>query len=93
MKTLILKPQHETTSIGLMLQYKSAIEYHNKNIAPRFNEMEKWEQKEYKKNLIDYTNSLEDNKKYIIENESFFNELLSQYNLSVSIFINKYILN
>lgn len=95
MKTLNLKPQHETTVIGQMLYLKCAIEYHKNEIAPNLYQVEAWEQKEY--NAVNSQNvaELDRLKQVIIADESTFNHFLQQYQsgLSVALFINKYILN
>lgn len=95
MKTLTLKPQHETTVIGQMLSLKSQIEYHNKNIAPFYHEMGKWEMKEYQSVLSDNETELERLKQIIISDKPTFNQFLQQYQsgLCVAMFINIYILN
>lgn len=95
MKTLTLKPQHETTVIGKMLSLKSQIEYHKKNTAPFYHEMEKWEMKEYQSVLSDNETELERLKQIIIADKQTFNQFLSQYQsgLCVAMFVNIYILN
>ena len=92
MKTLALKPQHETSVIGQMIQLASSINYHKNEIAPRLQDAEPFERKEYEAMNNENIQSLSEMKAYIIENESTFNNLLSSYGLSVSIFINKFIL-
>jgi len=93
MATLTLKPQHEDSVIGQILSLKSQLNYHKHSIAPFTYEMEKWEIKEYEAINSDNYYKLEELKQYIISNEACFNELLSSYNMSVAIFVNKYILN
>lgn len=95
MKTLNLKPQHETTVIGQILSLKSQLSYHAKNIAPFYHEMEKWEQKEYKAVNADNETELERLKQIIISDKPAFNTFLSQYQpgLCVAMFVNIYILN
>lgn len=92
MKNLILKPQHEDSVIGQLLALKSQLDYHKNEIAPKYYEMEKWEQKEYLS--VDNDNQLQfDNlKNHIIENQCVFNALLNSYNLSVAVFVNKFLL-
>ena len=92
MKTLALKPQHETSVIGQMIQLASSINYHKNEIAPRLQDAVPFERKEYEAMNNENIQSLSEMKAYIIENESTFNNLLSSYGLSVSIFINKFIL-
>jgi len=92
MKTLALKPQHETSVIGQMIQLVSSINYHKNEIAPRLHEAELFERKEYEAMNNENIQSLSEMKAYIIENESTFNNLLFSYGLSVSVFINKFIL-
>lgn len=95
MKTLTLKPQHETTVIGQMLSLKSAIEYHKKEIAPNLHEVATWEKKEYNAVNADNIAELERLKAIIIADKPTFNQFLQQYQsgLCVALFINKYILN
>lgn len=95
MKTLTLKPQHETTIIGQMLQLKRSIQYHKENIAPNLHEVAKWEQKEYLAVDADNQAELERLKQIIISDKPTFNQFLSQYQsgLCVAMFVNKYILN
>lgn len=93
MKTLTLKPQHETSVIGQMIQLVSSINYHKNEIAPRLQDAELFERKEYEAMNNENIQSLSEMKAYIIENENVFNDLLSSYGLSVSVFINKFILN
>lgn len=94
MKTLILKPQHETTVIGQMLSLKSQIEYHRSNIAPFLYQVEAWEQKEYLSVNANNEAELERLKQIIIADKPTFNTLLQEYQsgFCVSLFINKYIL-
>lgn len=95
MKTLILKPQHETTVIGQMLSLKSQVEYHKNSIAPFLYQVAAWEQKEYLSVNADNENELERLKQIIIADKPTFNAFLQQYQsgLCVSLFVNKYILN
>lgn len=87
MTTTNLKPQHQTTVIGQLLDLKEQIKYHETHTAPFYNEMAEWERKEYvavyKDNVSDFHKKIE----YIKNNEANFNEILSQYNLSVATFI------
>lgn len=93
MKTLVLKPQHETSVIGQLLSLKSQINHHNQNIAPFYYNMIACEVKEYTAVNGENEAMFADLKKYLIGNEAVFNALLSQYNLSTSVFVNKYLLN
>ncbi|MGF7082975.1 hypothetical protein [Mucilaginibacter sp. UYCu711] len=95
MKTLKLKPEHETSVIGQILSLKSQLDYHKNNIAPFFHEMEKWEQKEYSAVNADNEVELERLKQHIIANTPTFNQFLQQYQsgLCVPMFVNIYILN
>lgn len=95
MKKLTLKPQHETSVIGQMLSLKSQIDYHKKNTAPFYHEMDKWEMKEYAGVLADNEAELERLKQVIIADKATFNQFLSQYQsgLCVAMFVNTYILN
>ena len=90
MTTLKLQAKHEDTLVGQFLNAVSRVNYHNANIAPFYSEMEKWEMKEYVAVNNDSLETIENCKKAMMENEAIFNELLSDYNLSVAVFINKY---
>jgi|GEM_PF-4129110 len=93
MKRDNLKPQHQDTVIGQMLDLKAQINYHNDSIVPFYSELQVWEKKEYESVNNDNINKLAALEQYIIENESLFNLILIDYNMSVAIFINKHILN
>lgn len=88
-----LKPQHQSTIVGQLLEAKQAVNYHNKNIKPFLSDMENWEAKEYTDVNNDNLNKINNLKNVLIENESIFNPLLSEYELTVTIFIAKYINN
>ena len=92
MKSSELKPQHQTSVIGRMLDIRNQIIYLKNNVIPFSYKMEKWEYKEYSLQFNNYKQELDELSDYIYKNESLFNEILSNYNLSVSVFINKYIL-
>jgi hypothetical protein len=91
--TLKLKPQHQDSAIGQILAIKSAINYHNDVVLPHYKEMDVWEANEYEvvnqKNLTE----LERLEKYVIKHEALFNELLCEYDLTVTVFLAKYIKN
>lgn len=93
MIALKLKPQHETTVIGQIIDANRAVNYHNENTAPFYNQMEKWEMKEYKSVNDDNIAKIKILKDTLISNESLFNNLLSEYNLTTTIFIARYINN
>lgn len=93
MTTLTLKAKHEDTLVGQYLNLVSQVNYHNANIAPFYSEMEKWEMKEYVAVNNDNLEAIENCKKAMMQNEAIFNNLLSEYNLSVVIFIAKYAQN
>jgi hypothetical protein len=91
--TLKLKPQHQDSVIGQILKAKAAVNYFNTEILPHYKEMDVWEANEYEvvnqKNLAE----LERLEKYIINHEALFNDLLCEYDLTVTIFLAKYIKN
>jgi hypothetical protein len=91
--TLKLKPQHQDSVIGQILKAKAAVNYFNTEILPRYKEMDVWEANEYEvvnqKNLAE----LERLEKYIINHEALFNDLLCEYDLTVTTFLAKYIKN
>jgi hypothetical protein len=91
--TLKLKPHHQDSAIGQILSIKSAVNYHNDVVLPHYKEMDVWEANEYEvlnqKNLTE----LERLENYIKHHEALFNELLCEYDLTVTIFLAKYIKN
>jgi len=93
MTTLKLQAKHEDTLVGQYLNLVAQVNYHNANTAPFYSEMENWEMKEYVAVNNDNLEAIENCKKAMMENESIFNELLSAYNLSVAVFVNKYSVN
>lgn len=90
MTTLKLQAKHEDTLVGQFLNAVSQVNYNNANIAPFYSEMEKWEMKEYVAVNNGNLEIIENCKKAMMENEAIFNEMLSEYNLTVAVFINKY---
>lgn len=78
-----LKPQHQSSVIGQILEAKSQIVYMEANTLPFLDQMEAWESKEY-------SSIYSDLKSYISENQSHFNLLLNQYSsgLCVPLFMN-----
>jgi hypothetical protein len=92
METLKLEEKHYGNVIDQMLKLKSRINYHITEIVPNLSSMYSYEEKEY---IVIYNSCLAELKflkNLIIEHEAIFNEILTCYNLSVSVFINKYIL-
>jgi hypothetical protein len=91
--TLKLKARHQDSVIGQILSVKSAVNYHNDVVLPRYKEMDVWEANEYEvlnqKNLTE----LERLENYIKHHEALFNELLCEYDLTVTTFLAKYIKN
>lgn len=91
METLKLKPAHVDTVIGKLIDFKKAIDYHLEYIKPRYSKMEPWERKEYEKVFQYDLEELKHLKFYLMDNEPLFNKMLSEYNLSVAVFIAKYL--
>ncbi len=89
--TLKLKPQHQDSVIGQILAIKSAVNYHNDVVLPHYKEMDVWEANEYEVVNQKKLTELERLEKYIIKNEALFNDLLSGYDLTVTVFLAKYI--
>ena len=87
MKGLNLTKIDEATLIGKAVSLKSQIDYHKKEIAPFYSNMQKWEEKEYRgvfvANCADLDSTLESIKDY----EHVFNEILAKYGVTVSEFI------
>ena len=92
MTTLKLRPEHQDTIIAKMLSLKSQIQYMNENVMPFLPDMEKWEAKEYSNVHAGYVRDLDEKKERIIEHEAYFNRILNHYNLTVVIFLAKFIL-
>ncbi|QIK58785.1 hypothetical protein G7050_02580 [Dysgonomonas sp. HDW5A] len=89
---LKLKPKHQDSVIARMLDNKNMIEYLKKDVLPFTYQMQDWEKKEYKELYEAKLQELEDQKKYIRENEAPLNLILCEYGTSVAVFIHKYIL-
>ena len=87
MKISNLKPQHQYSVIGQTLSLKSQIDYHNQEIKQFLNEMEYWEAKEYKEVYNDNIKRLNDNINYMKSEESHFNDELSTYGYTVTVFV------
>ncbi len=89
----IFAPQLQDSTLGQMIYLKTQIDYHLKNIIPFYSEMEFWERKEYEAVYSLNVSDLENKKKYVMEHESIYNELLSasKMSMSVTVFINKFI--
>lgn len=85
-----LKPQHQSSVIGQILEAKSQIVYMEANTLPFLDQMEAWESKEYSSIYSDLKKQIADLKSYISENQSHFNLLLNQYSsgLCVPLFMN-----
>lgn len=83
-----IKDQHIDTIIGRMVQLRKMVDHHNSEIKPFMGEMEEWERKEYYSIFDGYKKDIEQNAVYMMQNESDFNLILCDYNLSVAIFIN-----
>lgn len=92
MATLSLKPQHQTSVIGQLLDLRASITYMEKEVEPFYTEMEKWEANEYKALAKGYRAKFDELKAFIIANKATFNLMLSDYNLCVSMFIYKHLL-
>lgn len=87
MKTLVIKDKHQGSVIDRMFNLKLQINYHKKEIAPYYSEMQKFEQKEYLAVYNDNIAEFEELKQYIKSKEATFNDMLSEYNFSVATFI------
>lgn len=87
---MTLLAKHQDTLLGQYLELVAQVNYHNTNIDPFYSDMENWEMKEYVAVNNDNLEAIENCKKSMMQNEAIFNELLSEYNLSVAVFISKY---
>jgi hypothetical protein len=84
-----LKPEHQDTVIGTFLSVERQIKYHIKNTLPFYAEMEEWDRKEYQEIYKSNIEQSEAMAVYMMQNESIFNKLLSDYGLTVILFIAK----
>lgn len=91
METLKLQPKHEDTVIGRILDIKKQIEYANQNIVPHFDEMKKWEVKEYQSVLDNYIKEFNELMEALNKDKSLFDMILKEYNLDVDKFVDKYL--
>lgn len=88
---LNLIPAHKGTIIDSAISAKNAIEYHEKNIAPFYSEMQNWERKEYERVNAKNMEILNKAKNDMLDLEWCFNDMLSEYKITVTIFIAKYL--
>ena len=88
MEQIKLLPSHEDTMIGRMLRDLK----HLSGVEEQLNrtDLESWERKEWEQVKTVGTNDLKSAIDHIKINESFYNEILSLYNLSVTIFLVRY---
>lgn len=88
MEQIKLLPSHEDTMIGRMLRDLK----HLSGVEEKLNrtDLESWERKEWEQLKTVGTNDLKAAIEHIKINESFFNEILSLYKLSVTIFLVRY---
>ena len=89
MKIADLKPEHQDTLIGQLLTLKSRREYYLKNTMPFYSEMTKSEQKEYSELYDENESDIRILSECIMQNQSIFNHILSNYNLSCVTFLAK----
>ncbi len=87
MKLLKLKPQHEDTIIAKYLTLLNSVNHNKLNIEPYYNNMELWQQKEYIEVNNENLKQLEIFKQIMINNQSIFNDILSHYNITVTLFL------
>lgn len=87
MKKVVLKPKHRDTVLFKVQANAKAISFFKENIEPKFSSMEEWEIKEYKLAHEIAKQTLKKLNDFMIENESVFNEMLFEYNLTVTTFI------
>ena len=89
MKITDLKPEHQDTLIGKLLTLKSKRNYYLKNTITFYNEMTKSEQKEYSELYEENESDIRILSSCIMEHQSIFNSILSNYNLSCVTFLAK----
>lgn len=85
---ITLQPKHQDSILGQLLELKKSIDYHTAEIKPHLETMEKWEKKEYLEVHEGNVASFNNLKNYLNDEESTFNTILSEYNLTVEEFIN-----
>ena len=94
MKTLLnkLTPQDYDSLIGLIIKESIQIKYLEDEVLTSNNilKMEKWELKEYDAVYQDHKNEILCIKEKMIENEIYFNNILSKYNLSTATFLSQF---
>ena len=86
---MFLKPQHEESVIGQYITYKNQELYYINEVEPILKSLEEWERKELISVGDDWKKRVQKSKQYIINNERFFNKILSEYSLSVTVFLAK----
>jgi hypothetical protein len=91
--TLQLKPQHQDSVIGQILKMKALVDYYYNKVAPNVSKMQNWKAKEYIDANSANLTELERMKNYIKQHEALFNGLLCEYDLTVTVFLAKYIKN
>ena len=87
MASLNLKPQHQDSALQTIMNLARSIKHFELFIFPKYSEMTDSERKESSAINEENVLAFESKKKYILENQSIFNELLSEYKISVTIFL------
>lgn len=82
-----LKPQDKDGVIGQIISICNQVKYLESDVMTFFNEMEAWEQKEYRAMYHSYKNELNELSKCMRENLSFWNERLGFYHTSTAVFL------
>ena len=93
MKKINFNPIHQDSIPCKCIELKKQIDYYSTKIAPNFDELEDWQINEYVQVHKQNIEALNGHIVHMRANESIFNELLNAYNLTVTIFIRKYIID
>lgn len=93
MEKINFKPIHQDSIPCKCIELKKQIDYYCAKISPNFDDMEDWQINEYKQVYKDNIEALNGFICNMRANESIFNEVLSCYNLTVTTFIRKYLID
>ncbi len=87
---LKLEAPHDNTTLQVLIDAYTAINYHNQEIKPHLSKMEAWEAKEYNQIHEDNINTHKEASGKIAVSQWVFGEALHQYNYTVKQFLNEY---
>lgn len=87
MTTINLNQIDQDSLLGRAISLKSQIDYLKKEVVPFYENMEKWEEKEYRAVFVANCADLDSTLESIKDSEHVFNKKLAKYGVSVSEFI------